>query len=73
MAELSCEIAVRWLSLDLTDKPTLAQVVALYYQVTSYYLSQCGPSSMPGYGIARPQSVKQFKQLCTCAKVPGAF
>ena len=44
---ISCEIAFRWLSLDITDdKSTLVQAVASYHQATSHYLNQCLPRSL---------------------------
>ena len=44
---MSCEIALRLMSLDLTDdKSTLVQVMAWCRQATSHYLSQCWPRSM---------------------------
>ena len=56
---ISCEIALRWLSLDLTDdKSTLVQVMAWCCQATSHYLNLCWPRSMSPYGVARPQWVK---------------
>ena len=56
---ISCEIALRWMSLDLTDdKLTLVQVMAWCRQATSHYLSQCWPRSMWPYGVTRPQWVK---------------
>ena len=52
----SCDIALRWMSLDLADdESTLVQVMAWCRQATSHYLSQCWPSSMSPYGITRPQ------------------
>ena len=53
-----CKIALRWMSMDLTDKSTLVQVMAWCRQATSHYLIQCWPSSMSSYGITRPQWVK---------------
>ena len=42
----SCEIALRWLPLDLTyDKSTLVQVMAWCHQATSHHLSLCWPRS----------------------------
>ena len=42
-----CEIALRWMPLDLTDdKSTLVQVMAWCRQATSHYLSQCWPRSL---------------------------
>ena len=55
---ISCEFALRWMSLNLTaDKPTLLQVMAWCCQATSHYLSQCWPRSLSPYGITRPQWV----------------
>ena len=56
---ISYEIALRWMSQDLTDdKSTLVQVMAWSRQATSHYLSQCWPRSMSLYGVTRPQWVK---------------
>ena len=55
---ISCKIALRWMSLDLTeDKSTLVQVMAWCRQATSHYLRQCWPRSMSPYGVIRPQWV----------------
>ena len=55
---MSCEIALIWMSLDLTDdQSTLVQVMAWCRQGTSHYLSQCWPRSQSPYGITRPQWV----------------
>ena len=55
---ISCEIALRWLSLELTDdKSTLVQVMAWCRQATSHYLSQCWLRYMSPYGVTRPQWV----------------
>ena len=55
---ISGELALRWMSLDLTDnKSTLVQVMACCRQATSHYLSQCWPRSLSPYGITRPQWV----------------
>ena len=52
---ISCEIALRLMSLDLTDdKSTLLQVMAWCRQATSHYLSQSWPRSMPPYGVTAP-------------------
>ena len=57
--DISCEIALRWMPLDLTDdKSTLVQVMAWCHQAPSHYLSQCWPRSMSPNGITRPQWVK---------------
>ena len=56
---ISWELALRWMSLDLTDdKSTLVQVMAWCRQATSHYLSQCWPRSLSPYGVTRPQWVK---------------
>ena len=53
---ISCEIALRWMSLDFTDdQSTLVQVMAWCRQATSHYLSQCWPRSLLPYGVSRPQ------------------
>ena len=55
---ISCELALRWMSLDLTDnKSTLVQVMAWCCQATSHYLDQCWPRSPTPYGVTRPQRV----------------
>ena len=55
---ISCELALRWMSLNLTDdKSTLVQVMAWCRQATSHYLNQCWPRSPTPYGITRPQWV----------------
>ena len=52
---ISCELALRWMSLDLTDdKSTLVHVMACCRQATSHYLSQCWPRSLSPYGISMP-------------------
>ena len=57
--DISSKIAVRWISLDLSDdKSTLVQVMAWCHQVTSHYMNQCWPRSLPLYGVTRPQWVK---------------
>ena len=51
-----CEIALRWMLLDLTAaKSKLVRVMTSCRQAISYYLSQCWPSSMSPYGVVRPQ------------------
>ena len=56
---ISCETAVGWISLDLSDdKSILAQVMAWCRQATSHYLSQCWPRPMSPFGATRPQWVK---------------
>ena len=57
---ISCEHALRWMSLDLTDdKSTLVQVMAWCRQATSHYLSQWWPRSLSPYGVTGPQWVKE--------------
>ena len=57
--DISSELALRWMSLDLTDeKSTLVQVMAWCHQATSHYLSQCWPRSLSPYGVTRPQWLK---------------
>ena len=61
---ISCKIALRWMSLDLTDdKSTLVQVMAWCHQATSHYLGQCWPRFMSPYGVTRPQWVKCWRGL----------
>ena len=61
---ISCEIALRWLSLAFTDdKSTLVQLIAGHRQATSQYLSQCWPSSLSPYGFTGPQWVNYMVLL----------
>ena len=61
---ISCEIAIRWISLDLTyGKSALAQVMVWCRQTASHYLSQCWPRSVSPYGVNRPQWVKSVGYL----------
>ena len=56
---ISREIALIWMSLDLTnDQSKLVQVMAWCRQATSYYLSQFWPSSPSPCGVTRPQWVQ---------------
>ena len=56
--DISCEIALRLTSWDLSDdKSTLVQVMAWCRQATSHYLNQCWPWSLAPYGVTRPQWV----------------
>ena len=62
---ISYEIALSWMTLDLTDdKSTLVQVMAL--TATSHYLSQCWPRSMSPNGITRPQWVITHTHIHVC-------
>ena len=59
--DFSCEIALRWMLLDLIkNKSTLVQVMAWCLEATSHYLSQCWPRSILPYGIIRPQWVNSL-------------
>ena len=61
---ISCELALRWMSLDSTDdKSTLVQVMSWCCQATSHYMSQCWPRSLSPYDVTRPQWVKLVVQL----------
>ena len=53
---LSCEIALWWIPLDLTDKSTLVQVKAARQQAITWAQ---WPSSKSSFGIIRSQWVKQ--------------
>ena len=58
---ISCELTLRWMSLDLTDdKSTLVQVMAWCRQATNHYLSQCWSRSLSPYGVTRPQQVNSL-------------
>ena len=62
---ISCEMALIWMSLDLTDdQSTLVQVMAWCHQATSHYLSQCWPRSLSPYNVSRPQWVKSHGIYC---------
>ena len=53
---ISCEIAVRWMPHNLTNKKSaLVQVLVWRCQAASQYLNQCWPRSMSPYDITRPQ------------------
>ena len=55
---ISCEIALRWMSQDLTDDwSTSVQVMALWLSAPSHYPKQCSGGSLTPYGITRPQWV----------------
>ena len=59
--DTSHKISSRWMSLDLTDKSTLVQVMAWCRQAPSHYLSQWWPRSLSPYAIIRPQWVKALQ------------
>ena len=78
---ISCEIALMWMSMDLTDdKSTLVQVMAWCRQATSHYMNQCWPRSMTPCDVTRPPndtlsctklhkiSVAIFKDICLLGK-----
>ena len=68
--DISCELAPRWMSLDLTDdKSALVQVMAWCCQATSHYLSQCWPRSMSPYDVTTPQWVKSFTPGRCCMQI----
>ena len=56
--DTSCEIALRRMSLDLTNhKSRLVQVMAWCRQATRHYLGQCWPSFLSPCGFTGPQYV----------------
>ena len=58
---ISCEIALRWMSGNLSDDElTLVEVMGCCRQTASHYLNQCWRSFMWPYGIARPQWFKDY-------------
>ena len=53
--DISCEIALIWMSLDLTDdQSTSVQVMAWCRQATSHYLNQCWASFLSPYDVTWP-------------------
>ena len=57
--DISCGIALIWMSPDFTDdQSTLVQVMAWCRPTSSHYLSQCWPRSLLPHGVTRPQWVK---------------
>ena len=61
---ISCELALRWRSLDLNDdKSTLVQVMAWCRQASIHYLSQWWPRSLSPYGVTRPRWVSISQSL----------
>ena len=64
-ANISSEIALRWMSLDLNDdKSALVQVMTWCLQAISHYLGQCQQRSMSPHGIIRQQWVKVIFHIC---------
>ena len=67
---ICCEIALIWMSLDVTDDQSkLVPVMAWCRQATSHYLSQCWPRSLSPYGVTRPQWVLRHWSLNKVAKI----
>ena len=57
----TCEVALRWMSLDLTDdKLTFVQAMAWCRQATIHYVSQFWPKSLSPHSVTRPQWVNLF-------------
>ena len=51
---ISCEFALRWMSLNLTDdKSILVQGMAWCHRTTSHYPNQCWPRTLSPYGVTR--------------------
>ena len=78
--DISSEIALRWMSLDLSDDKTiegikttsmetLVRVIAWSRQKTSHYLNQCWPRSLPPYGVNRPLWVQSLWLTMICVNV----
>ena len=66
---ISCEVVLRWMSLDLTNNnSTLVQILARSNLVTSHYLSQCWLGSMLPYGVTRPQWLKAWYPILSSLK-----
>ena len=68
--DISYEIALRWMPMDLTDKSRLVQVMAWCRQATSHYLSQLLPRSMSPNGVTRPQWVNNQSHTFLYFKLP---
>ena len=74
-----CEISLRCMPQNLTDKSTLVRVMAWCRQATSHYLNQCWPRYMSPYGVTRPQWVnglgilKNIKQGLLIGNLSGYF
>ena len=55
------DIALKWLSLDLTDdKSALILLMVWCPQAARYFLSQCWLKSMSPFGVTRPQWLKSI-------------
>ena len=69
---ISCEITLRWMSLNFTDDNSiLVKVMAWCRQATSHYLSQCWPRSLSPYGVTRSQGVNALSEAHACP--PGEW
>ena len=65
---ISCEIALRWMPLDLMDdKSVLIQIMAWCLKAPSHHLNQCWTQFIPPYGITRPPWVKVVTEPASCA------
>ena len=60
----------RWMPQNLTDdKSTLVQIMALWHQTTSQYLSKYWPGSMSPYVVTRPQWLKSLGHVLGSSNV----
>ena len=63
---ISYEIALKWISLYLTDdKSTLVQVMTWCPQAASHYLNKCRSRFMSTYGVTRPQWIDKLYIIFT--------
>ena len=69
---ISCEIVLRWKSLDLTDdKARLAQVMTWCHLATVHYLRQCWPRSMAPFGVTGPWWLDTLRPERNCYHFGG--
>ena len=54
---MTAEVSLRRMSMDLTDKSALFQVMVWCHQAENHFLSKWWPTSMSKYGVTRPQWV----------------
>ena len=77
VTEVSLEVVLRWMPLDLTDdKLTLVQVMAGCRQAISHYMSRCWFRSLSPYGVTRPQwevFVRSVESYSYLSGVSGAI
>ena len=65
---ISCKIALRWLSPDLTDDlSTWVQVMACCLMATSHYLNPRWPNSMQTYGVTHHNVLMFGSHVHVCA------